>query len=249
MGMPLLRSRIHRGAVIDFNRGLDSIHPDFITGHLKTLTPNPDSRYAPLGLGLVRTHAYMGSNVRIRPDNPTEQEILEKVYTYWQPYHRKIHAVSQDIFSQFGIRYHISCHSFPMEFMQEKSDLLEADVILGTRKGQTASPAFTAFVAQSFREEGFSVIVDKVLSGAECVRLHGHPEDRLESIQIELTREMMMNNHSFEKNEYYDDTRRRLMHVVSRIKDFTLSQTPHPILSANTDPALSSQYPVPTPGA
>ncbi len=246
MGMPLLRSRIHRGAMIDFNRGLGSVHPNFIRGELTKLNPNPDSKYAQMGLGLVRTHAYFGNeNIRIRPDNPTEKEILNKISTYWQPYHQKIHDESTALLNHFGRRFHISCHSFPMEFMQEKEDLLHADVIIGTRKGKTASPEFTAYVAQAFRDEGMSVIVDEVLSGAECVRQHGHPEFGLESLQLEMTRENMMCNYTFEKNESYNKTQIALMHVVEKIKSYALSQTHLSTLSSAHDPNLTSQYLVP----
>lgn len=248
-GLPFLRSRVHRGCVIDFNRALRDIHPDHIAGSLQILTPDPDSKYARAGLGLVRTHAYLGSDIRLRDENPSEAEILDKIEHYWQPYHEKLAGMIARIHNQYGRSYHLSCHSFPMEFMRERHELKNTEVILGSLRGESASPDFTDFIAQKLRDSGLSVKVNEILSGAECIRRHSDPQNHRHSLQMEIMRELIMDNHTFKKHKGFEDIQKIMMQLSEDIKDFALSQTPYPTDGQAPDQPTPATEGIPEPPA
>src|SRR3546814_19286625 len=62
------------------------------------------------------------------------------------------------------------------------------DFVLGTLDGSTASPAFTAVVADSLRAAGYSVAVDLKFKGVELIRRYADPAAGRESPQSEVPR-------------------------------------------------------------
>lgn len=249
MGLPVLRNVIHRG-LIDLNRGLDSVHPDHVKGPITRLKPNPKDTYAANGLGLVRTQAYFGSDVRVRNELPTEDEILSLIEAYWQPYHDKLRALRQANQERFGQSVHVTCHSFPMANMREKDELGDFSFFIGTRDDTSCDPTVKWAVIEALTAEGFKVADNHVLRGVELTRAHGNPEKGQHSIQIEAVREHYMDLETFQPHQGFHRIQRGFEIIALTLKDLTLSprQKPAPSSVSERHPLQPDQLHAPRPG-
>ena len=92
-----------------------------------------------------------------------------------------------------------------------------ADFVLGDRDGTTCAPAFTAFVASSLRDLGYSVAINDPYKGVELVRKHGDPAAGRHSLQIEIKRTLYMDERSLAPNAGYERLERTLTALTRAI--------------------------------
>ena len=73
-----------------------------------------------------------------------------------------------------------------------------ADVVPGDRDGKSCAPALSSFVARHFESNGFSVRANDPYKGGYITAHHGRPAENIHAIQIELRRDLYMNEERFE---------------------------------------------------
>jgi N-formylglutamate amidohydrolase len=76
-----------------------------------------------------------------------------------------------------------------------------AGVVPGDREGTSCAPALTAAVSRHFEASGFVVRPNDPYKGGFITTHHGRPADRIHAIQIELRRDLYMNEERFEPVE------------------------------------------------
>ena len=219
VGFPFLGTRIAR-SYIDFNRATNSVHPDHTAGELTRLIPAEGDFYAAAGLGLVRTRAYFGRDIRVTDEMPTEDEILRRISEYWEPYHNKLADLISGNMTAYGTSCHVTCHSFPMQYMKEKDELGDHTFFIGTSDGKTASDDVKRRVIDILEDQGFKVADNYVLKGVELVKRHGKPEQNQHSVQIEIVREAYMDNDTCEPHEGIERVSAAMTHLARELNDF-----------------------------
>jgi N-formylglutamate amidohydrolase len=98
------------------------------------------------------------------------------------------------------------------------------DFVLGDRDGTTCAPEFTALVAETLAGLGYSVAINDPYKGVEIVRLHGRPDERRHSLQIELNRRLYMDEETLEPTAGYRQLEANLQRLLSRIADYVRAQ-------------------------
>ena len=71
-------------------------------------------------------------------------------------------------------------------------------MVPGDRDGTSCSPALTAHVTAHFQAAGLRVVPNDPYKGGFITTHHGRPADRIHAIQIELRRDLYMNEDHFE---------------------------------------------------
>lgn len=208
---------------IDANRGLGDIDPELLaTPWPEPLTPTDKSTR--LGMGLIHGKA---RNHVLHSEKLSVAEVRHRIENYWRPYHDRLAALIEERRRASGIAFHLSCHCMGTIGPATAHDFgkRRADFCLSDRDGTTSSRAFVDIIAAALRKHGFSVSFNDPFKGAESIRLHGRPDDGVHSVQIEVIKELFMDEESFQRKPDFARLRADLGDVAAEIATYARSQS------------------------
>lgn len=184
-------------AYIDVNRREDDLDPSL----LATPWPAPlaPTDYSRRGMGLIRRLAL--------PDVPmydaplSVETVQRRIAAYYRPYREAIAQRLHDLRAAHDTVFYLDAHSMKSRgnAMNVDAGASRPDVVVSDRHGTTADPRHTAFVAEHFRQHGYSVQVNDPYQGGDLVRTFGAPADGVHAIQIEVNRARYMDEAGFTK--------------------------------------------------
>ena len=222
LGATLIEARFPR-AYIDANRSLADIDAEL----LADAWPEPvaPSRKTQQGIGLVWRLARGGMPMYAR--KLASAEVRARIDRCWRPYHAALDAALADRHRAFGGVWHVNCHSMPAvgDSLADDPGRERADFVLGDRDGTTCEPAFTALVAATVRDLGYSVAVNDPYKGVEIVRRHGNPAANRHSLQIEVKRTLYMDEVTLETSDGYARLQRDLTRLAETLAAFVGERT------------------------
>jgi N-formylglutamate deformylase len=200
---------------LDANRAVDDIDDALIDGAWPSpLRPSHKTR---AGLGLVRRVVRPG--VPIYDSKLPAAEILSRIERCHTPYHRVLDDACTRLHRDFGVVWHINCHSMPSK--RSARDIgRPADFVLGDRDGTTCAREFTDFVAAVLRRRGYDVRINEIYKGVEIVKRQGRPEVRRHSLQIEVDRALYMDQKTLEKNAGFAQVQSDITHLIGALREF-----------------------------
>lgn len=190
LGAALLLARVSR-QYIDLNR-----HPE-----------TPGERDT-AGDGLIRP--WPGQPVPLPQD-----EVRRRVQQVWQPYHTKLSGVLAQRRQRFGGVLHLNMHSMPSR-TQTASGVFP-DIVLGNRHGQSASADTLEFMTALLRKRGLRVSLNDPFSGVEILRRHGNPAGGVQSVQVEISRALFLDEASGSKSNNFQAAHALLQDLVRQL--------------------------------
>lgn len=221
LGATLIAAHFPR-AYLDPNRSLADIDPNLLDEPWpEPLSPGEKTRS---GIGLIWRIAAPG--VPMYDRKLSVAETRSRIERYWRPYHAEIEAAIEAAYSAHGAVWHINCHSMKSvgdERGKEKGRR-RADFVLGDRDGTTCDRGFTDFVAERLRAKGYGVAVNDPYKGVELVRLHGRPNERRHSLQIEINRGLYMDEDTWERSANYGRLRFDVSELLRDVADWVRAQ-------------------------
>ena len=124
--------------------------------------------------------------------------------------------------AEFGAVWHINCHSMPAigDSMSDDPGRPRADFVLGDRDGSTCEPEFTEFAKETLSHLGYRVAVNDPYKGVELVRMHGRPQERRHSLQIEINRMLYMDEAILEKHAGFATLQQALVRFLESLRSF-----------------------------
>jgi N-formylglutamate deformylase len=202
LGATLIAATFPR-SYIDPNRSLLDIDATLIEG----AWPGPavPSRKTELGIGLI--WRVLDSGEAIYGRKLSVDEVKQRIVRYHQPYQRAVKDALDEAHDHFGGVWHINCHSMPAlsgRISEEGPGKPRADFVLGDRDGSTCEPGFTGFVAQSLRGMGYDVKINDPYKGVELVRAFSDPAAQRHSLQVEVNRNLYMDERTRRKSRGFD---------------------------------------------
>ena len=218
LGAAFLKAHFPR-TYIDANRAATDIDQEL----LDTPWPGPvtPSVKTASGIGLIWRMARPGQPVYDR--KLTVAEVKARIGTYHEPYQRILMENVERLADQFGGVWHVDCHSMPAisdERSPEGPGVHRADFVLGDRDGTTCAREFTDFVASELRAMGYRTAINDPFKGVELVRMVGDPAKNRHSLQIEINRELILNDTTKVKAAGFETLRANVTKLAGRICDF-----------------------------
>jgi len=142
-----------------------------------------------------------------------------------------IHATYHDALAQalrrardrFGSAILVDGHSMPSRGRSGHKDpgRARADVVPGDREGTSCAPALSRFVGDHFKSRGYSVSFNDPYKGGFITAHHGRPADNIHAIQIELRRDLYMNEATYEiADAGFERLSQSLAALLAALKDF-----------------------------
>jgi N-formylglutamate amidohydrolase len=218
-GATLLAARFPR-AYIDANRRLDDVDPALLAGVWpEPLNPGPKSA---LGIGLFRNRTNDGGPLLAAA--LSVDGMRSRIERCWKPYRSILSDTLDGLRNRHGSVWHIDVHSMKSVGTAITPDGVGAerpDMVIGDLDGKSCDPAFTAFVAERLIGMGYRIAVNDPYKGAEIIRIHGRPAENRHSLQIEIKRNLYMDEATITANDGYDSLKSNLQQLVADVAAWT----------------------------
>jgi N-formylglutamate deformylase len=174
------------------------------------------------GMGLIHARA-RGSNLRF--EKLSVAEVQHRIEHYWRPYHDRLSQLIAERRKAADAAFHLSCHCMGTVGPPTAHDSgkRRADFCLSDYHGTTSSKEFMDVIARALRDRGFSVSFNDPFVGAECIRRHAKPEAGIHSVQIEVIKELFMEEESFRRKPNFGEVREALGVVSAEIANYARS--------------------------
>lgn len=218
MGATLISAQFPR-SYIDVNRGLDEIDTSILDG--EWTGPISESEKAEAGIGLIWRVNQLNENIYDRKLSIEEARL--RIKNYWQPYHDTLRSTLDDAYEKFGHVVHINCHSMPEisnESSKEGPGVQRPQFCLGDRFGTTCDPEITQLTKKTLEGLGYQISVNEPYAGVELVRAYSDPKENRHSLQIEIRRDLYMNELSLQKSSNFNKLKGDINVLIKALSEF-----------------------------
>ena len=216
-GAPLLSACFPR-CFVDVNRAPSELPPDWTLGALDTSqTPKAPTPRAQAGFGVIPL--MIAQNTPIYRQPLPQQVAMERIQSLYRPYHDALEGLIDASLKCFGRAIVIDCHSMPgFAAMGAR----RADIVLGDRYGLSCSAATMTQVERAFVNLGYQVMRNSPYAGGYVTTHYGRsaqqPQRPVETVQIEINRDLYLNPVTLEpKKRQFDTLMRNLEDVIWQI--------------------------------
>jgi len=209
LGAPLIKAEFPR-AYLDLNREPFELDPKIIHPNLPTYA-NSESLRVKGGLGTIPRIVADGSAIYKKPI--LLADALARIKTYHAPYHAKLAELINATRDKFGFAILLDCHSMPSSSNIYKNKSM-ADIVLGNRHNSSCAPQITDTVATAFKSQGFSVQLNHPYAGGYITEHHGAPKSDIHAIQIEINRNLYMDQITYEKTQNFNTLKEKIKSII-----------------------------------
>ena len=178
--------------VCDLNRDPDDVSRGAVPEHPDA--PNTDGR------GFIWAVTTTGAPALARPLSLAEWRARTAIHA---AFHDALARALSRARDRFGFAVLVDGHSMPSRGRSGHKDpgRVRADVVPGDREGTSCSPKLSRHVGDHFAAQGYSVAFNDPYKGGFITAHHGRPADKIHAIQIELRRDLYMNEATYEIEE------------------------------------------------
>lgn len=191
-GATLIASNVSR-YVLDLNRADDDVSPRTVKGAVAIDRPG---YYKDRGV-VWRTTT---DGTPVMDHAMTQEAFARRIATFHTPYHAAIRKACERVRAKFGYCILVDGHSMPSRGRSGHTDpgSRRADIVPGDIDGASCASNLSNLLVDHFKTEGFSVKPNTPYKGGFITRHFGQPADHIHAIQIEINRELYMNERTFE---------------------------------------------------
>jgi len=197
-GIPVLETQIPR-TTIDVNRAIAEIDPSvFKEGrwpYPHTMTANVRK-----GMGLIPFLLKRQDGTLVQAFNDksqlTVQEVQRRISDYYVPYYSALTSLMNKAYQHHDMAVHFNFHSVPRQ-----DPPVDKDIIIGDLHGRSAAKPLVDFVRAFMKGENLSVAMNSPYPGGELIRTTARPLRGRHSLQIEIARDLYMDQSSLTYDE------------------------------------------------
>ena len=191
LGATLIRSTVSR-YVVDLNRAGDDVSPKTVRGAKRIDQPGYYHERGVVWRTTTDGTPVMGGLM-------SREAFDRRIATFHTPYHATIHAEIERVKAMFGYCILVDGHSMPSMGRSGHTDTgsRRADIVPGDVEGKSCDSSVTWTVEKHFRKKGYSVAANQPYKGGWITRSFGTPGDNVHAIQIEVNRDLYMDEKTF----------------------------------------------------
>ncbi|MEP9355320.1 N-formylglutamate amidohydrolase [Xanthobacter sp. KR7-65] len=212
-GAPLMRALFPR-SFLDLNREPYELDPRMFEGRLP---PFANTRSIRVSGGLGTIARVVGDAQEIYPRRLAVNEAIERIETYYKPYHQALRRLVGRIQRQWGLAVLVDCHSMPSNSARE--DIARADLVIGDRYGTSCSEVVTDAIERALSARGYRVVRNKPYAGGYITEHYGNPAAGLHAVQIEINRGLYMDEAAYERNSGFEQLRSDIRAILPELFD------------------------------
>ncbi|TNE41297.1 MAG: N-formylglutamate amidohydrolase [Alphaproteobacteria bacterium] len=222
LGAPLLCAEFPR-AFCDVNREAFELDPAMFAGELPAFTRSDTVRVAN-GLGTIAR--VVADGAEIYRHKLTFEDARARIDQLYRPYHEALNTLLERTKAQFGHAILVDCHSMPSRAAQGSRPRRAPppDIVLGDRFGASCDQRLTDALEKALTEEGFNVARNDPFAGGFCTEYYGQPHTGIHAIQIEVKRDLYMNEKSMRRHSGLEKLKQRLKPLVEALSLLDMSK-------------------------
>ncbi len=233
LGAPMIKALFPR-AYVDVNREPFELDPGMFADPLPDYV-NVSSPRVAAGLGTVARIVSHGKSIYRR--KLRFAEALSRIDRHYRPYHGKLWELIQATKHRFGHCILIDCHSMPSSnpIPPHGSARSRVDFVLGDAYGNACSPAVTDLAEAALQARGFNVVRNFPYAGGYTTRHYGRPDDGIHALQIEINRDLYMDEAALTRKSYLRPLSSHMADLVARIATVDPNSALSPSATAQCD--------------
>lgn len=214
-GAPLLKALFPR-AYLDPNREPWELDPqmfeDELPAHVNTTSPR-----VACGLGTIARVVANGEEIYRR--KLRYAEAARRVNELYEPFHAALGELIAATRQRFGFAVVVDCHSMPSLGAPNERDFgrRRPDMVLGDRFGTACATALTDTAERALRGLGFSVARNVPYAGGFTTHHYGRPAEGLHALQIEINRDLYMDEERIERRPGLAALKRRIDRLMQSL--------------------------------
>lgn len=171
------------------------------------------------GLGCLPKVGARGQGFYSTQLDPAEAEArLRDVH---DAYHRHLSGELARLKELHEMAFLVDCHSMPS---RQPSRRPLAEIVLGDRFGSSCGGRLTSLIEKRFRKLGYSVARNAPYAGGYTTLRYGRPLRGLHAIQIEIRRDLYMDEVRVQRSAGYSQLSRDIGEVVADVAAFVKRQ-------------------------
>lgn len=207
-GAALVLCRVGR-AYVDVNREPWELDADMFNDAVPEHARAVSARVA-AGLGSVPRVVGDGRAIYARKLRFAEAEA--RIAAVHAPWHAALEALLAEAQARFGAAVLIDWHSMPSAASrgEARRGRPRPDVVLGDRHGAACAPGLTALVKRELERSGYVVALNRPYAGGYTTQAHGRPEAGRHALQVELDRELYLDERTLEPRPGFERLKQRL---------------------------------------
>ena len=212
-GAPLVHATFPR-AWCDPNREAWELDPAMFED---PLPPWANTTSARVSAGLGTIACVVASGEAIYRGKLRFADAEHRIETCWKPFHQMIGDLIAGTRAVFGQCVLIDCHSMPSHTpVAGRGDRL-ADIVLGDAHGTACAPYITRFVERRLVDLGYRVRRNDPYAGGFITRHYGRPRDQVHALQIEIARDLYMDEARIERSAGFAEVQDDLTALIESL--------------------------------
>ena len=149
--------------------------------------------------GLCPAVQFTGAPVYLAGQEPTPDEVGERVERYWRPYHAALRGELDRLHAQHGRVVLWEAHSIRGSDLPFLFPGRLPDLNLGTATGASCSPQLQHRLEAVLAAQGdYDWVVNDRFKGGYITRHYGAPDAGIEAVQLEISQRLYMDEATFE---------------------------------------------------
>ncbi len=217
-GVPLIRALFPR-AYLDVNREAYELDPEMFADPLPAYVNTRSPRVA-AGLGTIARVVANGEDIyrgKLR-----FAEALDRVSHCYTPYHNALRQLVDDTRDAFGHALLIDCHSMPSASTAASAKGggrggNHPEIVLGDCYGNACAPAVIDAAEEFLRGLGYAVSRNNPYAGGYTTRHYGRPRQGIHALQIEIARDLYMDEAALTRLPYLNVLARHMTELVDTL--------------------------------
>jgi N-formylglutamate amidohydrolase len=178
-----------------------------------------------IATGLCPVQTFSGDDI-YKSGDVGDEEIRNRVETYWRPYHDRIRSVLESLQKQHGYALLWDAHSIASAVPRLFEGTLPA-LNIGTNGGRSCAMELQGAVAKVAQTSPYSSILNGRFRGGFITRHYGDPDGRVHAVQLEIAQRVYMDEASrlfdARKASRLRDTLRQLLKIFMQTANRDLS--------------------------
>ena len=203
-------------AYLDLNRRPEELDSTMFDAPLERMVSRTPMVKA--GLGVIPRN--VSNMIPIYSKRLEAAEADRRLSTVYFPYHKALSDEIDTLWRTHGTCYVIDCHSMPSipERQSRKFGKTPklADIVLGDRWGGSCDGNLSHLIEELLRKQGLSVARNVPYAGGNITKRYGHPIKGVHALQIEICRDLYMNEETIERNDNFKNLQNILNSVAER---------------------------------
>lgn len=214
-GAPLIRALFPR-AYVDVNREAWELDPAMFDGPLPEYVNVTSPR---VGAGLGTVARVVSSGAEIYRDKLSFDATRARIETLYMPYHAALESLVADATARQGRCLLVDCHSMPSVGgpMDRDPGRRRLDFVLGDCFGAACAPVVTETAEAALKRMGYAVGRNDPYAGGFITRHYGVPRRGRHALQIEINRQLYMDETAIARASGFQSLRADLGKLVAAL--------------------------------